>query len=110
MQYHTWAKPDCTVVLGHLEKNIAAALAPMMDKNVAGLISAGNRDRAMKLLCHLWFGMCIYVLQYMHKLSSSKNALSAACMPLSPSIWIFPIRESFIAELKPKAFRFYQGK
>ena len=30
--------PDCTVVLGHLEKNIAAALAPMMDKNVAGLI------------------------------------------------------------------------
>ena len=41
MQYHIWAKPDCTVVLGHLEKN-TAALAPMMDKNVAGLISAGS--------------------------------------------------------------------
>ena len=54
MQYHIWAKPDCTVVLGHLEKKIAAALAPMMDKNVAGLISAGSRARAMKL-CHLWF-------------------------------------------------------
>ena len=50
MQYHIREKPDCTVVLGHLEKNIAAALAPMMDKNVAGLISAGSRARAMKYI------------------------------------------------------------
>ena len=84
MQYHIWAKPDCTVVLGHLEKKIAAALAPMMDKNVAGLISAGSRARAMKLY-HLWFirRHVYYIIPGVHVISLRARVRVRPFLPIT---------------------------